>query len=1255
MKYFRSNRAFFATFLETFGKSEKYRQVERELDALLLLGDRMLVACDGHPEIGRAFDLATKVLEPLANSSDKESQRELAENIDLEPWLKAVVFIAQPEQYVTRQDAQRNQFNLYAVFKSLDLFPAKLDELEKKTAGKDPEEKERIVYQFVEDPVERNLIWAKEDRNRDSHDSEPLGDEIQARIRRARPITLLAALFCQKDRMRAALDMLITRPLAKGTETQGLVDSVAGEYRRHQKPFGGRHDLLEDLATRLQPEIGASHPYLLLTATEGSGKSAVASKLSEILGPQRDLIGKESASVNRNCPWLPGALLHMGKCGTNPLDITRSLLTQANALLIDPIDLKLLDPPPEREDLIPTEIRAIGELSSQSGDFSGSKHDWTRSARIEGRFESSPIAHRSNTERCRWAIEDVLRRLVAERGRATLIVDAIDEIDSRGEGLRFLPLHLPQGTTALVTGRRGTAEQAFRKYHPEIEEITLGPLNRDDIPLITQTADDSEEGAAFNNRVFEGTRGWALSVADAARRKIQTGQLDVEISASQNETVRQQAQAWEDDSLPSDDRVVLSHLQPLLAIFEPCCAISFEDLQGYLESLGIELDQPQLERCLHQVGSQLTGLETHEAKLSLRPFADYCREKRFSSRDIGRQAKKIAKWLAEDSAVNPKVVASFIGQWHSTDPEVDDRSTKLLEATTEIIEKFVGQSDKSRLGGIWSFLTDSPNKFAFLNTAADSGSPSARKVLGIALIKGTELPKDPERGRQLLERAIEQGDGNAMLYLGITLIEGTELPKDPERGRQLLERAIEQAIEQGDSIAMQWLGQTLIEGSGLPQDPERGLQLLGQAIEQGHSNAMQWLGITLIEGSGLPQDPERGLQLLEQAIEQGNSNAMQWLGITLIEGSGLPQDPERGLELLEQAIEQGNSNAMRWLGITLIEGSGLPQDPERGLELLEQAIEQGNSDAMQWLGITLIEGSGLPQDPERGLQLLEQAIEQGHGNAMALLGLTLVEGSGLPQDPERGRQLLEQAIDQGDTSAMGAVGAELLSGNLLPKDPERGLELLEQAIELGNEEAKRCLGIALTEGLLLPKDPERGLQLLQTAIAQDNINAIVASAEHSYLEGDHHTAWEVFLKAASLGSENASVARIHLADMLRRGEAPLGHKAPSFDELLADDIEKQVPFALISSALAFAAGFERDQDWRAADRIFSELPLETGAYVLDWVARLRDVDAENALILGLLERHGKAHQEGSSAQKMLEIAQKGGWDVPDWILQPKAE
>ena len=277
---------------------------------------------------------------------------------------------------------------------------------------------------------------------------------------------------------------------------------------------------------------------------------------------------------------------------------------------------------------------------------------------------------------------------------------------------------------------------------------------------------------------------------------------------------------------------------------------------------------------------------------------------------------------------------------------------------------------------------------------------------------------------------------------------------------------------------------------------------------------------------------------------------------------------------------------------------------------------------------------------------------------MALLGITLIEGSHLPKDPERGRQLLEQAIEQGSAIAMGWLGQTLIEGSHLPKDPERGRQLLEQAIEQGYAYAKTSLGIALVDGTHIPEDPERGLQLLQDAIARNHVDAIVTSAEYNYLKGDHHTAWELFLRAISVESENDSGARIHLADMLRRGEAPQGHSAPSFDELLADDIEKLHPFALISDALAFAAGFERDRDWQAADRIFAELPEETEEgllNVLTWVERRGFLSAEHALILGLLGRHGKAGQDQASAAKILEIAQKGGWDVPEWILQPKAE
>jgi hypothetical protein len=135
--------------------------------------------------------------------------------------------------------------------------------------------------------------------------------------------------------------------------------------------------------------------------------------------------------------------------------------------------------------------------------------------------------------------------MVAERGSAILLLDAIDEIDAHGEGLSFLPKKLPTGVSVLVTGRRGAAEKEFRKVHPSTDELALQSLGREEIPGVTGVPDDSEAGRGFNDRVFEKGDGWALFVSEVASRIRRKGGDYSSVSVGDwAEVLYEQAEAW---------------------------------------------------------------------------------------------------------------------------------------------------------------------------------------------------------------------------------------------------------------------------------------------------------------------------------------------------------------------------------------------------------------------------------------------------------------------------------------------------------------------------------------------------------------------------------------------------------------------------------------------------------------------------------------------------------------------------------------
>jgi len=106
--------------------SVEYNGAAEILNSLLLLGDRILVACEQDPEFGRVSPIGERLgtLAQLQGKKDttEEEQRLLQET---ELWLRAVVRLALPDKFKELKAADESKktrrFNLFGSIKALGL------------------------------------------------------------------------------------------------------------------------------------------------------------------------------------------------------------------------------------------------------------------------------------------------------------------------------------------------------------------------------------------------------------------------------------------------------------------------------------------------------------------------------------------------------------------------------------------------------------------------------------------------------------------------------------------------------------------------------------------------------------------------------------------------------------------------------------------------------------------------------------------------------------------------------------------------------------------------------------------------------------------------------------------------------------------------------------------------------------------------------------------------------------------------------
>ena len=146
---------------------------------------------------------------------------------------------------------------------------------------------------------------------------------------------------------------------------------------------------------------------------------------------------------------------------------------------------------------------------------------------------------------------------------------------------------------------------------------------------------------------------------------------------------------------------------------------------------------------------------------------------------------------------------------------------------------------------------------------ADDADADVLFHLGNLLLAGGDgVTADPQQARGYLERAVELGNKWARIRLGIALIKGVELPADGAAGVALL-TPLAGAEDANDDVLFQLGNLLLTGGSGVAADPQRARGYLERAVELGNKWARIRLGTVLLRGDVLPVDPVKGNGLLQ--------------------------------------------------------------------------------------------------------------------------------------------------------------------------------------------------------------------------------------------------------------------------------------------------------------------------------------------------------------------------------------------------------
>lgn len=159
-----------------------------------------------------------------------------------------------------------------------------------------------------------------------------------------------------------------------------------------------------------------------------------------------------------------------------------------------------------------------------------------------------------------------------------------------------------------------------------------------------------------------------------------------------------------------------------------------------------------------------------------------------------------------------------------------------------------------------------------LQQHAEAHEIPAMEELGRRLIAGNGVPRDLPTGAAWVQRAAEAGSPDAEFKVGAMYDRGFGVERNAEKAVEWYGKA----VEAGMAPAKHNLALMLREGRGAPQDGPKAVELLRDAAHQGMTASMYALGDTYEHGGAVPKDPASALAwfaIAAQLERQANHGA----------------------------------------------------------------------------------------------------------------------------------------------------------------------------------------------------------------------------------------------------------------------------------------------------------------------------------------------------------------------------------------------
>ncbi len=339
--------------------------------------------------------------------------------------------------------------------------------------------------------------------------------------------------------------------------------------------------------------------------------------------------------------------------------------------------------------------------------------------------------------------------------------------------------------------------------------------------------------------------------------------------------------------------------------------------------------------------------------------------------------------------------------------------------------------------------------------AAENGLGKAQLNLGICLEQGLGTEKNPREALVFYERAEQQGLHAAGFNRAMLIFSGSSpdtlqknaVPRDPGKGKELLEKLAQQKY----TPAMVELASILLNEQGVPR-AENAVRLLLEAEKQPDvpTKCLRLLADCYFSGTGVQGDIFKAESLLQRAVRKNDAVSMTRLAYFYERGIVVKKSEEKVLELYKKAASSGEplacfklaclieagkvSGATAEEATALYQYSALKKCPQAihylalkelkngrcqtAAEMLLQSARMGHAESQYELAVLYECGTGLQQDDTSAFFWFAHAALRGHAAAMRKVGLCYYDGKGIGKDNKKGAEWIRKAAEAGDIPAL---------------------------------------------------------------------------------------------------------------------------------------------------------------------------------------------------------------------------------------------